>query len=115
MSQTQWHWPRYAVRATVVDVMGTGVCPYGLKKGDSWTWRWHVPDGMCPWLAYALFPFFQSLTFGGNVAWEVEEGKTRVCCIDPRSPVVVELERMERMEEGKMAESITREKGAERS
>lgn len=93
----KWHWPRYAVKATVVDIMGSGVCPAGLKVGDSWVWKWAVPDGMCPWLAYALFPFFQALTFGGNVAWEVEEGKTRVCCIDPRSPVVVELERLEAM------------------
>ncbi len=93
----KWHWPRYAVKVTVVDVMGSGVCPFGLKPGISWVWKWAVPDGMCPWLADALFPYFQALTFGGNIAWETEEGKTRVCCTDPRSPVVVELERLEAM------------------
>jgi uncharacterized repeat protein (TIGR04076 family) len=96
---TEWYWPRYAVKVEVVEIMGTGKCPGRLKVGDSWVWKVRIPEGMCPWLANAIFPFFQALTFGGNIAWEMEEGATRVCCIDPRSPVVVKLERADPMVE----------------
>ena len=93
----EWYWPRYAVKVEVVEIMGEGKCPGGIKVGDSWIWEWKVPEGMCSWLAYSIFPFFQALTFGGNIAWEKEEGTTRVCCIDPRFPVVVKLERAHAM------------------
>ncbi len=102
----EWHWPRYAVKVTVVEILGTGVCPAGLKVGDSWVWRWAVPEGLCPWMARSLYPEFQALTFGGNIPWEAEEGKARHCCGDPRSPVVVEVERLEAMSPSELLETV---------
>ncbi|GAI83236.1 unnamed protein product [marine sediment metagenome] len=57
---TEWYWPRYAVKVEVVEIMGTGKCPGRLKVGDSWVWKWNVPEGMCPWLAFS-FSFFENL------------------------------------------------------
>ena len=80
---SDWKSPRYAVRARVVEIMGSGTCPAGLSVGDTWIWKWTIPPDVCPWLSYALFPFFQALSFGGKIPWEEHEGKVRVCCIDP--------------------------------
>lgn len=99
-----WYHPRYACKVTVINIMGQGICPAGIKIGDSWIWKWGIPNGMCPFMAHDLFPIFQALTFGGNIAWESKEGETTICCGDHRFPVVVKIERISAMSPSEITE-----------
>jgi uncharacterized repeat protein (TIGR04076 family) len=69
-----------------------GTCSAGHKVGDEFTLGQHTPPGMCAWAYYTLFPFSQTLEFGGSFPWE--KGNTAsVACPDPGNPVVFEIRR----------------------
>jgi uncharacterized repeat protein (TIGR04076 family) len=49
---------------------------------------------MCPWAFYAVFPFAETLEFGGAFPWEKDHDRCTVACPDPDNPVVFELRRV---------------------
>ncbi len=83
------------IEAKVVDILEKGECPFGFKKGDTFQFGEKTPSGMCNWAYLVILPFATALRFGGRIPWE-EEGRCRVCCPDPNSPVVFEIYRVEK-------------------
>ncbi|MEA1959418.1 MAG: TIGR04076 family protein [Chloroflexota bacterium] len=67
-----------------------GECVAGHKVGDEFVMGETTPPGMCSWAFYTLFPFTETLKFGGKFPWE-DEGVATVACPDPANPVVFEL------------------------
>ncbi len=75
----------------IVEIKGTGKCPLGLIKGQSWLVdSAEVPKGFCGWAYNSIFPFMQVLRFGGSFPWE-KEGEALVGCPDPHNKVVFKL------------------------
>ena len=72
-----------------------GTCGVGHKVGDEFHIGQTTPDKMCSWAFYTLFPFAESLQFGGNFPWEKDPAKAKVVCPDADNPVVFELRRVE--------------------
>ena len=70
-----------------------GSCSAGHKVGDEFILSGYVPEGMCAWAFYTLFPFASALMFGGKFPWEKNPDKSIVACPDPANPVVFEIER----------------------
>ena len=69
-----------------------GTCEASHKVGDEFVIDpVRTPAGMCPWALYTLFPFAETLQFGGSFPWESKPGTARVACPDPDNPVVFEL------------------------
>lgn len=56
----------YPLEIRLIDIMGRGVCPQGLKMGDCF-----APDQE---LAQACQSFTTALHFRGQVPWEDESG-----------------------------------------
>lgn len=79
------------VIARVISQKGT--CDAGHKVGDEFTIGQSTPQGMCSWAFYTLFPFAETLRFGGSFPWEKDSDKAIVACPDPANPVVFELRR----------------------
>jgi len=69
-----------------------GICEAGHKVGDEFAMGETTPQGMCSWAFYTLFPFTETIKFGGRFPWE-EDGMAIVACPDPANPVVFELRR----------------------
>ena len=72
-----------------------GTCGAGHKVGDEFAIGQTTPDGMCSWAFYTLFPFAESLQFGGAFPWEKDPTKAKVACPDADNPVVFELRKVE--------------------
>jgi uncharacterized repeat protein (TIGR04076 family) len=70
-----------------------GTCEAGHKVGDEFIIGQKTQAGMCSWAFYTLFPFAETLQFGGSFPWEKDADKTTVACPDPANPVVFELKR----------------------
>jgi uncharacterized repeat protein (TIGR04076 family) len=67
----------------------------GHKVGDEFVIDpAYAPSGICPWALYTLFPFAETLQFGGTFPWEKDPDKTRVVYPGPDNPVVFELKRI---------------------
>lgn len=82
----------YKVKATVTSQKGH--CEAGHKVGDEYLIGDTLPDGMCTWAFYTLFPFISALQSGGVFPWEKEKDTAIVACPDADNPVVFELRRM---------------------
>ncbi len=72
-----------------------GTCGAGHKVGDEFVLGQTTPAGMCSWAFHTLFPFAETLEFGGSFPWESGPDKARVPCPDPDNPIVWELRREE--------------------
>jgi len=72
-----------------------GVCEAGHKVGDEFVIGQITPAGMCSWAFYTLFPFAETLQFGGAFPWEKDRDKAIVACPDADNPVVFELRRVD--------------------
>jgi uncharacterized repeat protein (TIGR04076 family) len=72
-----------------------GICDAGHKVGDEFVMGQTTPAGMCSWAFYTLFPFAESLEFGGSFPWESGLDKARVACPDPDNPVIFDLRRVD--------------------
>ena len=84
---------QYEVLAEVVSQKGT--CAAGHRAGDVFNLGDKVPEGMCSWAFYALFPFATVMQYGGAFPWAKKDpDRTTVACPDPDNPVVFELRRM---------------------
>jgi uncharacterized repeat protein (TIGR04076 family) len=70
-----------------------GTCSARHKVGDKFTIGQSTSAGLCSWAFYTLFPFAETLQFGGKFPWEKDPNTTRVACPDPDNPVVFELSR----------------------
>lgn len=81
------------IEVKVTTILEKGVCPFGYKSGDTFTFDEKTPPGICNWAYLAILPFATALLFGGNIPWE-EKGLCRVCCPDPGNPVVFEIRRI---------------------
>jgi uncharacterized repeat protein (TIGR04076 family) len=79
--------------AKVISQQGT--CQAGHKVGDEFVMGQTTPVGMCSWAFYTLFPFAETLEFGGSFPWESGSDKARVACPDPDNPVFFELRQVE--------------------
>jgi uncharacterized repeat protein (TIGR04076 family) len=82
----------YKVSARVVSQKGQ--CVAGHKVGDEFVIGDVVPNGMCAWAFYALFPFVSGLQAGGTFPWEKDGDTATVACPDADNPVVFELRRI---------------------
>lgn len=82
-------------RITARVVSQKGRCEAGHRVGDEFIIGQTAPGGLCSWALYTLFPFAQTLQFGGSFPWEKEPGAARVACPDADNPVVFELRRIE--------------------
>jgi uncharacterized repeat protein (TIGR04076 family) len=72
-----------------------GFCQAGHSVGDEFVIGQTTPEGMCSWAFAAVFPYAETLEFGGSFPWESGPGKARVACSDPDNPVIFELRREE--------------------
>jgi uncharacterized repeat protein (TIGR04076 family) len=72
-----------------------GICQVGHKVGDEFVIGQTTSPGMCSWAFYTLFPFAETLEFGGSFPWESGPAQARVPCPDPDNPVIFELRRVE--------------------
>ena len=77
------------VEARIISQKGS--CDAGMREGDRFIIGQKTPAGMCAWAFHALFPFAQTLIFGGSFPWEREPATSVVACPDPDNPVVFEL------------------------
>lgn len=85
----------YEVEIKVKKILGKGVCALGIKPEDKWIIKDdRVPNNMCSWAFYIMYPMLQVLRYGGEFPWEKDKDETTLCCIDPNSPVVFELIRI---------------------
>jgi uncharacterized repeat protein (TIGR04076 family) len=72
-----------------------GTCEAGHKVGEEFVIdTLKTPAGMCPWALYTLFPFAETLHFGGAFPWEKDPAKAKVACPDADNPVIFELRRV---------------------
>lgn len=78
------------VKARIISQQGC--CEAGHREGDEFIIGQTTPRGMCAWAHYTLFPFAQTIAFGGSFPWEKEPGTATVCCPDPDNPIVFKLE-----------------------
>ena len=84
----------YAIKITVEKILEGGLCPFGLREGDSFIIKdVKIPKDFCSWAFQSIYPFITALRFGGEFPWE-EKGVSRVCCPDPNNPVVFTLKRV---------------------
>jgi len=79
------------VIATVISQKGS--CEAGHRIGDQFIIGPKTPSGICSSAFYVLFPFAETLQFGGSFPWEKNLNITTVACPDPANPVVFELRR----------------------
>ena len=79
------------VIARVISQQGT--CVAGHRVGDEFVMGQTTPAGMCSWAFYVLFPFAETLQFGGEFPWEGQRGRAVAACPDADNPVVFELRR----------------------
>lgn len=75
--------------AKVVESRGKG-CDLGLKLGDEFVLD-ITGSQFCGWAYNAIFPFAQSLKYGGSFPWESEPDSTLVACPDPYNTIVFKL------------------------
>ena len=81
-----------AMIARVVSQKGT--CSAGHRVGDEFVMGQKTPCDMCAWAFYVLFPFTQTLEFGGAFPWEKDPDRVVVACPDSENPVVFEVRRV---------------------
>ena len=82
----------YQVKVKVISQKGT--CSAGHKGGDEFIIGETVPDGMCSWAFYTLFPFASGLQSGGSFPWEKDPDQATVACPDAENPLVFQLTRV---------------------
>ena len=82
----------YQVKVKVISQKGT--CSAGHKVGDEFIIGETVPDGMCSWAFYTLFPFASGLQSGGSFPWEKDPDQATVACPDAENPLVFQLTRV---------------------
>ena len=75
--------------AKVISQKGTCYC--GHKVGDEFVIDECTPSGMCAWAYYTIFPFAQTLKFGGTFPWEGNSTAATVACPDGQNPLIFEL------------------------
>ncbi|MDD5658733.1 MAG: TIGR04076 family protein [Actinomycetota bacterium] len=73
----------------VIEVRGSG-CAQGLKVGDIFNMEETHCD-FCSWAHTAIFPFVQTLKYGGSFPWENEDGTAIACCPDAYNTVVFKI------------------------
>ncbi|MCL2475085.1 MAG: TIGR04076 family protein [Chloroflexi bacterium] len=77
------------ITATIISQSGTCYCNHEI--GDKFVIGERTPDGMCAWAYYTIFPYAQTLKFGGAFPWEKDSTKAVLVCPDAQNPVVFEL------------------------
>ena len=83
---------RYDIRIKVVSQKG--FCARGHVVGDEFMLSQTTPEGLCPSAFNSLFPFAQTLRFGGSFPWEKNPDLTEIACPDAKNPVTFELYRL---------------------
>jgi len=64
-----------------------GNCEAGMREGDRFIIGQKTPAGMCAWAYHTLFPFAQTLIFGGSFPWESDPDRAQAACLDPDGAV----------------------------
>ena len=58
------------VQVTVKDIQGTGKCPLGHKKGDTWLIEnSFTPTNFCMIAFAAVYPAIRTMRYGGEHPW----------------------------------------------
>lgn len=88
------------VKVTVISVSEEFPCDGGIKAGDSFIVGSNGAclsitgqPVKCLELLHTVFPMVMTLAHGGDLPW-AKDGKATTACPDPRSRVVVALERV---------------------
>ena len=81
-------------KVSVKVIKQKGQCVAGHRVGDEFIIGDIVPEGMCAWAFYTLFPFASGLQSGGKFPWEKDGDTAVVACPDADNPVVFELKRI---------------------
>jgi uncharacterized repeat protein (TIGR04076 family) len=82
------------VQVTVREIMGSGECPVGYKKGDTWLIDSNMtPANFCMNAFEPVYPAIRTMRYGGIHPWGDSE-MTSVCCPDWHNPVVFEIKRL---------------------
>ena len=82
------------VQVTVKDIQGTGKCPLGHKKSDTWLIENNfTPTNFCMIAFAAIYPAIRTMRYGGEHPWG-ESDATSNCCPDWYNPVVFEIRRL---------------------
>lgn len=78
------------ITLVVKEIQGTGHCGYGHTVGQTFAWPQDMGK-ICPWVVYGLFPAITTLEYGGSFPWGSDPNRVSFCCLDPASPVVMEI------------------------
>lgn len=90
----------YEVSIKIMRILGRGICPNGLKVGDTFSVdEKGAVKGLCGSAFHAIFPYLMVLRYGGNFPWEDDKDKATISCPDPKNPVIFEMERKKRNKE----------------
>ena len=82
------------VQVTIKDIQGTGKCPLGFKKGDTWLVEKNLtPTNFCMSAFGSVYPAIRTMRYGGEHPWGESE-VTAACCTDFYNPVVFEIRRL---------------------
>lgn len=82
----------YKVKIRIVEIMGEGKCPHGHQVGEEYSYP-EDRGKICANAFHTLWPAIRVMQFGGTFPWADEPDRTRLCCSDPKRPVVYEITR----------------------
>ena len=82
------------VRVTITDILGTGECSQGFKKGDTWLIEDNItPTNFCMFAFGVIYPTLKVMRFGGAMPWGNSE-VTALGCPDFNHTVIYEIRRL---------------------
>ena len=82
------------VQVTIKEIQGTGKCPVGHKKGDTWLIDSYItPTNFCMIAFAAIYPTVMTMRYGGEYPWG-ESDVTHTCCPDWHNLVIFEIRRL---------------------
>ena len=83
------------VKVTVHEIT-KGICPAGMKVGDSWIIENKTPDGMCATAYNVLYPTIRAIRLGGQttISGGPDSDVAYLSCPDRNRWVIYELKRV---------------------
>jgi uncharacterized repeat protein (TIGR04076 family) len=82
------------LQVTIKDIEGTGKCPQGFNKGDTWVIEKNItPANFCMSAFGTIYPTLRTMRYGGEHPWG-ESDVTYACCPDFHNLVIFEIKRL---------------------
>ena len=84
----------YDVQVTVSSIL-KGVCPRGIKVGDSGCVKnAETPEGLCSDAYTSIYPAIRTFWLGGTQPWDTDRDVTYRSCPDAEIIVIYEIKRL---------------------